>query len=223
MEELSTMSIDGVDVTSYALEQASASNNNVNRQIDDYFKITLCYQDNLNRNERSLTFTLETDIDHREDLHLAFAMEAFAALNIDPHADYCIIDVVAQSCEILLQQVSELGRKSLAMVVKIDVDQERVVDDNGIIGPSTDESKNYYLSSYNGVRFVSGDQIDSCLECCSICLEEFEKRENNNGDVQQDDVAILPCSHVFHGDCLVSWILKDKNTCPLCRYKLVFD
>ncbi|KAL2940380.1 E3 ubiquitin-protein ligase RNF13 [Bienertia sinuspersici] len=222
MEELSSMSIEGVYVTSYAIERASASNNDLNRQVDDHFMVTLCYKDNLNPEERSFTFTLLKNFDYRDQLFQAFAIEAFETLSIDVHADYCIIDVVAESCEILLQQVSNLSRKSLAMVVKVEVDQEFVVDDNGIIGPTTFDLKNY-LSSYGGVRFISGDQISSHMDCCSICLEEFQKQKNNSGDGQQDDIAVLPCSHAFHGDCLVSWIVKDKNTCPLCRYNLVFN
>ncbi|KAL2940379.1 E3 ubiquitin-protein ligase RING1-like [Bienertia sinuspersici] len=222
MEELSTMSIEGVDVTSYAVEQASVSNNEVNRKIDDCFMVTLCYKDNLNPEETSLVFKLEKYNDYRDQLVVAFAINAFETLNIDAHADYCIIDVVAESCDVLLQQVSELGRKSLAMVVKVEVNQDYVVDDNGIIGSSTFALKNY-LSSYGGVKFISCDQIGSRMECCSICLEELEKQKDNSGDDKEDDVAVLPCCHVFHGDCLVSWIAKDKNICPLCRYNLVLN
>ncbi|XP_021743115.1 E3 ubiquitin-protein ligase RNF13-like [Chenopodium quinoa] len=45
---------------------------------------------------------------------------------------------------------------------------------------------------------------------CSICLEEFDK----SGDGCEQDGAFFPCSHVFHGECMVSWILEGKNTCP---------
>ncbi|KAH7863285.1 hypothetical protein Vadar_015722 [Vaccinium darrowii] len=44
-------------------------------------------------------------------------------------------------------------------------------------------------------------------EECSICLEEF---------VVGSRVARLPCSHLYHGDCVLKW-LKRSNACPLCR------
>jgi hypothetical protein len=42
---------------------------------------------------------------------------------------------------------------------------------------------------------------------CAICLSEIE-----NGDIVGD----IPCHHVFHKDCLKSW-LQRCNRCPLCQ------
>ncbi|KAM7264812.1 hypothetical protein ACFE04_002495 [Oxalis oulophora] len=43
---------------------------------------------------------------------------------------------------------------------------------------------------------------------CLVCLMPFEK---------EDDVRLLPkCEHVFHPQCIKTWLLKNK-TCPLCR------
>jgi len=42
---------------------------------------------------------------------------------------------------------------------------------------------------------------------CTICIMEIE---------DGDRVAVLDCNHLFHSDCLKSWI-KRKNTCPLCQ------
>eukprot|EP00703_Trepomonas_sp_PC1_P005197 JAP91409.1 Ring finger domain-containing protein [Trepomonas sp. PC1] len=33
----------------------------------------------------------------------------------------------------------------------------------------------------------------------------------------QLELITLPCSHVFHRQCLVKWIHFDNTTCPLCR------
>ena len=45
---------------------------------------------------------------------------------------------------------------------------------------------------------------------CTICLDEFCV-----GSV----VTRMPCSHVYHPDCIVEW-LKTSNLCPLCRFRM---
>ncbi|KAK0619898.1 hypothetical protein B0T14DRAFT_219068 [Immersiella caudata] len=42
---------------------------------------------------------------------------------------------------------------------------------------------------------------------CTICIDELHKG---------DEVSVLPCSHWFHGECVILW-LKEHNTCPICR------
>ena len=49
-------------------------------------------------------------------------------------------------------------------------------------------------------------------EQCSICLCEL--------DISQMNVAtIVKCGHMFHLDCLMTWIVK-RNICPLCRHQI---
>ncbi|PIN00807.1 Ubiquitin--protein ligase [Handroanthus impetiginosus] len=45
---------------------------------------------------------------------------------------------------------------------------------------------------------------------CSVCLEEFSKG---------CEVVCMPCSHVFHGDCIQQW-LKTSHYCPICRFEM---
>ena len=54
---------------------------------------------------------------------------------------------------------------------------------------------------------------DACLfkPTCACCLDDFQPRSQ---------VAILPCGHVFHEDCIARWSLatsKSANSCPTCR------
>ncbi|KAM7201234.1 hypothetical protein V8F20_004980 [Naviculisporaceae sp. PSN 640] len=42
---------------------------------------------------------------------------------------------------------------------------------------------------------------------CVICVDEMAKGEK---------ATILPCNHLFHGECVTHW-LKQHNTCPVCR------
>ncbi|XP_046393158.1 uncharacterized ATP-dependent helicase IRC20-like isoform X2 [Ischnura elegans] len=55
------------------------------------------------------------------------------------------------------------------------------------------------------VLIVKDLKNDEGVDCCSICLERYE-----NGEVTR----CLPCSHVFHSECIKEW---KKNTCPVCR------
>ena len=45
---------------------------------------------------------------------------------------------------------------------------------------------------------------------CIICLSDFEIG---------DQVSALPCLHVFHTDCIASWLRKHCQ-CPVCKYNI---
>ncbi|KAJ9166944.1 hypothetical protein P3X46_021633 [Hevea brasiliensis] len=47
---------------------------------------------------------------------------------------------------------------------------------------------------------------ESGLEC-SICLDQLSIGSEGRR---------LPCSHLYHGNCIEEWLKKSK-TCPLCR------
>ncbi|XP_072038873.1 E3 ubiquitin-protein ligase RNF115-like [Amphiura filiformis] len=53
---------------------------------------------------------------------------------------------------------------------------------------------------------ISNTHTDDNLEC-PVCKEEYAC-----GDL----VKQMPCSHLFHPDCIVTW-LEMHNTCPVCR------
>jgi hypothetical protein len=46
---------------------------------------------------------------------------------------------------------------------------------------------------------------------CTICIEDF---------VEGEQVACVPCFHLFHKDCIEKW-LKMKNECPICKGAVV--
>lgn len=45
---------------------------------------------------------------------------------------------------------------------------------------------------------------------CAICLQVLRAGSSTEA------AAMLPCSHVFHPDCVLRWLLR-RNNCPLCR------
>ena len=52
---------------------------------------------------------------------------------------------------------------------------------------------------------------DSVDGLCIVCQCDFEV---------SDVVKTLPCNHIFHDDCIKTWLMKDSSTCPMCRYDL---
>jgi E3 ubiquitin-protein ligase RNF115/126 len=49
---------------------------------------------------------------------------------------------------------------------------------------------------------------------CCICFEEFEF---------DTEVRVTPCKHIFHGDCIMSWVSNKlpKPDCPNCREEFI--
>ncbi|CAK5018608.1 unnamed protein product [Aphanomyces euteiches] len=70
------------------------------------------------------------------------------------------------------------------------------------------------LKQHKSTMFQSSISRISCLEDCAICLCEFDPTD------ESDMVITLPCSHVFHGECLFPWLVRD-HSCPLCRTSAV--
>lgn len=59
---------------------------------------------------------------------------------------------------------------------------------------------------------IEQEQVEMKLQC-SVCWEDFQLSEQ---------VRKLPCSHVFHSDCICPW-LANHGTCPICRKSLVSE
>lgn len=54
---------------------------------------------------------------------------------------------------------------------------------------------------------IDGDE-KSCKVECGVCLSAIE---------QGDEIRELRCNHLFHRECLDSWVSTGSATCPLCR------
>lgn len=49
---------------------------------------------------------------------------------------------------------------------------------------------------------------DKKEEKCSVCMSGLEKG---------NDVWELPCGHIFHQDCIKTWLKEYNYKCPICR------
>ncbi|KAF5179722.1 E3 ubiquitin-protein ligase ring1-like [Thalictrum thalictroides] len=64
-------------------------------------------------------------------------------------------------------------------------------------------------SSVEALKTMKCDE-ENLKDPCTVCREEFMIGE---------DIALMPCLHVFHKDCIGQW-LKTTNTCPICRFSM---
>lgn len=74
--------------------------------------------------------------------------------------------------------------------------------------------KHLPLKSHSNVPRMVFEELDASIQSqqdtCAICMNKFEKRTR---------VDVLPCSHVFHPQCITQWT-RSKNTCPYCRQSI---
>ena len=62
------------------------------------------------------------------------------------------------------------------------------------------------INDYEEVDYLPEEEND----ICSICLEKYFDEENLK------KVVKLKCNHLFHKECIDSWIRINKN-CPMCK------
>ena len=59
------------------------------------------------------------------------------------------------------------------------------------------------------LTIFSNKQTTNFKECV-ICLEEM---------VENQELILIRCSHIYHKECLEKWIYKN-SICPLCDFKI---
>ena len=69
------------------------------------------------------------------------------------------------------------------------------------------------LNSLPETEVNDASKLDPDNKNCVICLEDF---------VDKDHIICLPCIHVFHSDCIKSWLEKN-NCCPTCKFELTYE
>lgn len=88
------------------------------------------------------------------------------------------------------------------------------ISDSGRTRPITTKQYLKLIDEKNPVSRFKTAAINpaSFSDTCAVCLSAFEDGE---------EVRKLKCKHIFHKDCLDTWLQQDSATCPLCRNKVL--
>ncbi|KAH7666184.1 Zinc finger RING/FYVE/PHD-type protein [Dioscorea alata] len=58
---------------------------------------------------------------------------------------------------------------------------------------------------------------DSRVNVCAVCLDEVEMMRSSVQRIyKKKEIMKLPCSHIYHSDCLLPWLANNSH-CPCCR------
>ncbi|KAK3185047.1 hypothetical protein Dsin_032333 [Dipteronia sinensis] len=137
-----------------------------------------------------------------EDKSRSTVQEMLSSMDV-PERPF-MVDIILNCARSMANKESYKDRKVLRMNVSVSVvgneqEQDHEPSETAELeGPASEES----IQALEIVRVVE--------QQCGICLEEF------SGGVE---ARRMPCSHVFHGHCIVNW-LHIRNFCPLCRFQL---
>ncbi|XP_059650554.1 RING-H2 finger protein ATL22-like [Cornus florida] len=126
-------------------------------------------------------------------------------LGIPLHVQPFMIHRILKSAESMVKQ-NLREKKVLPMIVSIDVvacaeDEEEYTMELRQV-PASD-------ASVEALEKVKVENWGTGMKCV-ICLEEL---------LVGLEATRMPCSHVFHGDCILRW-LRVSNFCPLCRFQM---
>jgi hypothetical protein len=109
------------------------------------------------------------------------------------------IKLDAMTEELALSRARETGRKFETVMTEVELEVMRRL--GRILAKTVDPV-------FAGTEEVA---IEEDGAVCGVCQEEME--------VGDEGRVLLGCMHKFHSDCALKW-LREKATCPLCRYQM---
>ncbi|KAL3938401.1 MAG: hypothetical protein SGBAC_006682 [Bacillariaceae sp.] len=98
---------------------------------------------------------------------------------------------------------------------RTDADENDVSESNP--GESSSSEPKHRQASNSTMSFLSSlIRPSHDAECC-ICLDHYEQGEIICASKSEE------CNHVFHKECLMDWMMKNNDRCPLCRVDFMKD
>ena len=78
--------------------------------------------------------------------------------------------------------------------------------------------------SQNMYKKVIDDDAEKLIEIIKYKQEAFSDQPTCmmtlNDFKEDDDIAKLPCGHIFNKDCVLKWLKTEDARCPICRNEL---
>jgi hypothetical protein len=110
----------------------------------------------------------------------------------------------------LARDTDNMCRKTIPMVVALTIvhgtQEEGLSEALNASSPFT----RLVRASKSSVEALEKVKAEGFPTRCVVCLEDI---------LMGLEATRMPCSHVYHGDCIVNW-LKKSNLCPLCRFQM---
>ncbi|KAK4373228.1 hypothetical protein RND71_008612 [Anisodus tanguticus] len=103
-------------------------------------------------------------------------------------------------------------------ILEVSVDVTLAIDhvcDGRILIASEELSDRMVAASKSSIELLELMGVDerNSNDKCMVCLDEIG---------EETEVLCLPCSHMFHAECITKWLEK-SHYCPLCRFELPTD
>ncbi|XP_022151640.1 E3 ubiquitin-protein ligase RNF181-like [Momordica charantia] len=123
----------------------------------------------------------------------------------------CSLDLPEGACEVIARKIASFvvelaggnsDQVNLHVVALVDyIEEMAIVAEEAPAG-----------AAKSAISRLKKEKVEEEVELgdCSVCLNEM-----NGGS----EVIKMPCGHVYHESCILSWLNKN-NSCPLCRTKL---
>ncbi|XP_031269022.1 RING-H2 finger protein ATL78-like [Pistacia vera] len=97
----------------------------------------------------------------------------------------------------------------LVVIIKAEICEEDAISD-AATRSINDQVVHPVPASQSSIEALKRTKIVGFSKQCVICLEEISIGS---------EATCMPCSHVYHQDCIVNWLEK-SNLCPLCRFQM---